>query len=105
MESIKANLLKNLEDISVKFDHQDGEDQVITLNSTYQDYEMSVEVIATTKEEFEPGNYHAEWGQTEGSSFYYEISSVTIEAVYIFKDGGDADFTITKEEIENSIKY
>lgn len=110
MESIKTQLIKNLDDITTKFDYQDENDQHILLESYAHcdgaQYTMYVELTARTREEISAGNYHSEWGVTEGGGINYEISDITIDSVLVYKDGDELfDAGITKDEIYNSINY
>lgn len=110
MESIKTQLLKNLDDITTKFDYQDENDQHILLES-YADvdsaqYSMYVELTARTREDVTVGNYHSDRGDTEGGGIHYEISDITVDSVLVYKDGDELfNAGITKQEIYNSIKF
>lgn len=110
MENIKSQLLQNLQDIHALSD-PGREEEHISLTSTFFDeetqenYELIIELIANKTEKRETGNYHSDRGDWEGQGSYFVVSSVSVQSVYVFKNLEDeADFTITNQEAEDSIK-
>jgi len=111
VENIKTQLLEKLEDITVKADPNQDDDEALTLISTHYDeeteahYELCVELIARKDEIREPGNYHADRGDHEGAGRYYVVCGISIQSVYVFVNGDEAEFTITNQEAYDAIKF
>ena len=95
MQTIKQNLLNNLEDINEVFDHNNLEKQNLSLASVYYvndnmhelcvyvDVEVNIKLIKIDLREY----------------LISEIDTITITDIFVFKDGCDSDVTFAKEEI------
>lgn len=104
-------LLQNLQDINQLADPHKS-DEHIALTSTYFDestqdnYELIVELIAYKSEREEPGTYHSDRGDVEGHGFYNVITSIEIQQIYIFMNFEDEpQFKITNQEAVEAIKF
>lgn len=105
MQTIKQNLLNNLEDISVVFDHNNLEKQSLCLSSYFYDvvnaeqHELcvyvDVEVTTWTNEAIFHGDNYSSYTPYQTS----EIDTITTTDIFVFKDGCDSDVYFSKEEI------
>ena len=100
MQTIKQNLLNNLEDINKVFDNNNLEKQSLSLTGIYNEYELrvyvDVEVTTWTNEAIFHGDTYSSYTPYEIS----EIDTITITDIFLFKDGCDSDVSFTKEEIK-----
>ena len=106
MQTIKQNLLNNLEDINKVFDHNNLEKQSLCLNSIYyfaennENYELCVYVDVEVKLTEEFDSYFDDQGNDYLFSYdISEIDTITISDIFVLKDGCDSDVTFIKEEI------
>jgi len=94
MQTIKQNLLNNLEDINKVFDNNNLEKQILSLTGIYNEYELCVYVDAEVKVNtvYEIYDDFLDYDISE-------IDTITITDIFVFKDGCDSDVTFNKEEI------
>jgi len=94
MQTIKQNLLKNLEDINEVFDNNNLEKQSLSLTGIYNEYELCVYIDVEVKVNtvYEIYDDFLDYDISE-------IETITITDIFVLKDGFDSDVTFTKEEI------
>lgn len=109
MESIKNQLLTNIEDPHDYFDHSNADDQTIILYSyaigNGNKYEMNVQIKAFTSEREFAGSYHSDRGDTEGYGSYFEISDFNVESIHIFIGDDTANVEISTHEIYKQLIF
>ena len=99
MQTIKQNLLNNLEDINEVFDHNNLEYHSLCLNGKYNEYEMHVYIDVEVKISLKDDSYYSDGLNCFFEYDISEIDTITITDIFVFKDGCDSDVTFTKEEI------